>query len=193
MHLQERIGVLESTLRAEREERHAERLAEARRAEALQRRVDTLAGEAEAANKDPVSGDCCGVPLGSAGRFSHRSMSFMRCTWMLNLGQRWAVGPSGRLRHQWRAQACAALRGIGDDLAAGQRRVCAAGGTIWYKCHTTYTYKFHTACNIKLQRLGEFARLEARMAEMEQRHQARQHELQVCLPFPPYPAAVAFT
>ena len=68
LHLQERIGVLESTLRAEREERHAERLAEARRAEALQRRVDTLAGEAEAANKDPVSTTAAGcrwvVPVG---------------------------------------------------------------------------------------------------------------------------------
>ena len=68
LHLQERIGVLESTLRAEREERHAERLAEARRTEALQRRVDTLAGEAEAANKDPVSTTAAGcrwaVPVG---------------------------------------------------------------------------------------------------------------------------------
>jgi hypothetical protein len=47
--------MLESTLRTEREERHAERLADARRAEALQRRVDTLLAEAEAAKKDPVS------------------------------------------------------------------------------------------------------------------------------------------
>ena len=138
LHLQERIGVLESTLRAEREERHAERLAEARRAEALQRRVDTLAGEAEAANKDPVSPTAAGCGwLGSAGRFSHRSVIHeMHVDTMLNLGQRWAVGPSGRLRRQWRAQACAALRGIGDDFA---RLEAQYGTSVTQHTHTTFT------------------------------------------------------
>ncbi len=165
--------MLESTLRTERDERHAERLADARRAEALQRRVDTLLAEAEAAKKDPVS---FGAPRATRAHDTTRAHNI---TTALPLeGLRWRRVPSAdsaggsarylQMRVRW---ACTAnVAWVAE--AAGSGSVCVA------------VLPVASERGLSLQRLAELERLEARMVEMELRHEARQHELQV-LPLPP--------